>query len=204
MSDNSNANRPAPRSPFRRPNGAVGVSPSTSSLQAEVKELEAKLHAYDDKYASSGNSPFGGSSAPKQAAPAPVTRPTAPAPQPAHTPAIAASAMRPTEKVAPAFGSRPVSQQTSLVKEDYQADEKPAIMGGGIATGAGFKFTPMMTTAEKKQQEVNPFAPRVEKTEEQIREEEERARIARENSFIENQKKSKLDSLMDKLNQPLF
>ncbi len=202
MSDNSNANRPAPRSPFRKPNGAVGVSPSTSSLQAEVKELEAKLHAYDTKYAPSGNSPFGNSSAPKPAAP--VTN-TAPEPKPAApAPGIAASAMRPTEKVTPAFGSRPVTQQTSLVKEDYQPDEKPAIMGGGIATGAGFKFTPMMTTAEKKQQEVNPFAPRVEKTEEQIREEEERARIARENSFIENQKKSKLDTFMDKLNSPIF
>jgi len=84
------------------------------------------------------------------------------------------------------------------------SNSRPAIAGGGIATGAGFKFTPMMTTAQVKEQEVNPFAPRVEKTEEQLRQEEEKARIARENSYIENQKKTKLDSFMDKLNQPLF
>lgn len=93
-----------------------------------------------------------------------------------------------------AFGS-------SLASSD---SDRPAIAGGGIATNAGFRFTPMVTIAEAKKEEINPFAPRVEKTEEQIRQEEEKARIARENSFIENQPKSKLESFMDKLNQPLF
>lgn len=82
-------------------------------------------------------------------------------------------------------------------------DEDDGPSGGGISTDAGFKFTPMFAPVGTTQ-EVNPFAPRVEKSEAQIREEEEKARIAREKSFVENQEKSKFNSFMDKLNRPIF
>lgn len=57
---------------------------------------------------------------------------------------------------------------------------------------------------EKQEEEVkSPFAPRVEKTEEQIRKEEEAARRAYEASVVEK-KKSTLDKIMDNLNRPIF
>ena len=67
-------------------------------------------------------------------------------------------------------------------------------------------FIPLAPIPEEKHQEeetFNPFAPRVEKTEEQLRIEEENARRALENS-IREPKKSALDKLMDNLNKPLF
>ena len=67
-------------------------------------------------------------------------------------------------------------------------------------------FIPLAPIPEEKHQEeetFNPFAPRVEKTEEQLRIEEENARRALENSRREP-KKSALDKLMDNLNKPLF
>lgn len=50
----------------------------------------------------------------------------------------------------------------------------------------------------------SPFAKPVKKTEEQIRKEEEAARIALEQSRSGGKKKSKLDKLMDELNRPIF
>jgi len=62
------------------------------------------------------------------------------------------------------------------------------------------KFVPMFAQEEK----TNPFAAPVKKTEEQIRLEEERAKEALEKSRSVEVKKSKLDSIMDTLNRPIF
>ena len=67
-------------------------------------------------------------------------------------------------------------------------------------------FVPLAPVPFQKQQEEevkSPFAPRVEKTEEQIRKEEEAARRAYEASVVEK-KKSTLDKIMDGLNRPIF
>ena len=64
-------------------------------------------------------------------------------------------------------------------------------------------LAPIPVEEQNKKEEINPFAPRVEKTEEQIRREEENARRALEQSRQEP-KKSRLDKIMDGLNKPIF
>ncbi|MCR5048676.1 MAG: hypothetical protein K6A37_06945 [Saccharofermentans sp.] len=64
-------------------------------------------------------------------------------------------------------------------------------------------LAPVPYFAEKKE-EINPFAAPVQKTEEQIKKEEEAARRALEESRSVEKKKSKLDKIMDELNRPIF
>ena len=64
-------------------------------------------------------------------------------------------------------------------------------------------LAPVPFTEKQKEDPVSPFAPPVQKTEEQKRIEEENARRALEQSRIEV-KKSRLDKLRDGLNRPLF
>ncbi len=64
-------------------------------------------------------------------------------------------------------------------------------------------LAPVPYFAEKKE-EINPFAAPVQKTEAQLKEEEDRARRAYEQTHTAEKKKSRLDKLMDELNKPIF
>ncbi|MCQ2515358.1 MAG: hypothetical protein MJ094_00660 [Saccharofermentans sp.] len=230
MSDNYSSNL-SPKSPFRRP---VGATTGTDIKPEKTEEKAAPVSSAFSRpsplrnpsapspFKSSGASPFksvSDSTSVASTTPVPTEKATSPVTPVPKMPSFASNAPSapsvPTSKATPAAPAAPASTGLkgssaglsfgSKLPSGYALDEEDeGPTGGGIATSAGFQFTPMVTVADRKAQEASPFAPRVEKTEAQLREEEERARIAREKSVIEVPKKSRLDGLMDKLNSPIF
>ncbi len=121
--------------------------------------------------------------------------PFKPAPAP-EKPAFAQSAF----VARPDAGRSPFSRPKGAEKPAFTpvASTKPRTMEKTFVP-----LAPVPFTEKQKEDPVSPFAPPVQKTEEQKRIEEENARRALEQSRIEV-KKSPLDKLRDGLNRPLF
>ena len=120
--------------------------------------------------------------------------------------------VRSTPSSRPMVAARPTSAtptKSAFGKKSAFAPQNPAPAAPrkdpGVRTSdkTFVPLAPVPYFAEKKE-EINPFAAPVQKTEEQIKKEEEAARRALEESRSVEKKKSKLDKIMDELNRPIF
>lgn len=177
-----------PKSPFapleKKENGPHKRPLSASINHAQVQNEEADPDAAEDQ------SPEAGSAA--------AVQPFKP--------------VRSTPSSRPMVAARPTSAtptKSAFGKKSAFAPQNPAPAAPrkdpGVRTSdkTFVPLAPVPYFAEKKE-EINPFAAPVQKTEEQIKKEEEAARRALEESRSVEKKKSKLDKIMDELNRPIF
>lgn len=98
-------------------------------------------------------------------------------------------------------------KEQEVIAPEPEEDPAPAPKAPGAERPWDKTFVPLAPVpffAENPDEPKNPFAAPVQKTEEQIKKEEEAARRALEESRTVGQKKSKLDKLMEELNRPIF
>ena len=166
------------KAPIKRPPSASVNHAAAQKEEAEREKIKEELDA------------MGGAFKPQET----------PAPEPEAAPEEKPAFAKPGLGARPDAGRSPFSRPKGAEKPAFTpvASAKPRTMEKTFVP-----LAPVPFTEKQKEEAVSPFAPRVEKTEEQLRIEEENARRALEQSRVEV-KKSRLDKLMDNLNRPIF